>query len=147
MRNKRTTSHRKISTSRLSPVMKTWTPATSANKTTCLCRDTGGKGRLLVRQHTTFNTLDNWAINPPLNQKGKGPERKGYRVMAQNMYTIHSVTKIIIIKRISRVPIYGTRWEHRALYNNTNTHRHTCKHLHVGQGDRHSREKQFRNNY
>ena len=25
----------------------------------------------------TFNTLDNWAIKTPPNQKGKGPERKG----------------------------------------------------------------------
>ena len=47
---------------------------------------------MLPAQHTTFNTLDNWAINPPPNQKGKGPERNGYRVMARNMYTIHSVT-------------------------------------------------------
>ena len=47
---------------------------------------------MLPAQHTTFNTLDNWAIKTPPNQKGKGPERKGYRVMAQNMYTIHSVT-------------------------------------------------------
>ena len=31
---------------------------------------------------------------------------------------------IIIVKRISRAPIYCTRWEYRALYNNTNnTHR------------------------
>ena len=45
----------------------------------------------------TFNTLDNWAINPPPNQKGKGLERKGYRVMARNMYTIHSVTYIYIM--------------------------------------------------
>ena len=45
----------------------------------------------LPAQHTTFNTLDNWAIKTPPNQKG-GPERKGYRVMARNMYTIHSVT-------------------------------------------------------
>ena len=50
----------------------------------------GGKGR--CRPSTTFNTLDNWAIKTPPNQKGKGPERKGYRVMARNMYTIHSVT-------------------------------------------------------
>ena len=63
----------------------------NSKQTTCLCRDTGGKGTLPA-QHTTFNTLDNWAINPPPNQKGKGPERKGYRVMARNMYTIHSVT-------------------------------------------------------
>ena len=35
---------------------------------------------------------------------------------------------IIIVKRISRAPIYCTRWEHRVLYNNTNnthTHMHT----------------------
>ena len=32
---------------------------------------------MLPAQHTTFNTLDNWAINPPPSQKGKGPERKG----------------------------------------------------------------------
>ena len=31
----------------------------------------------------------------------------------------------IIIKRISRAPIYHTRWQHRALYNNTN-HTHTA---------------------
>ena len=48
-----------------------------------------GKGTLPA-QHTTFNTLDNWAIKNPPNQKG--PERKGYRVMARNMYTVHSVT-------------------------------------------------------
>ena len=49
----------------------------------------------LPAQHTTFNTLDNWAIKTPPNQKGKGPERKGYRVMARNMYTIHPVTYIV----------------------------------------------------
>ena len=65
--------------------------AATVKQTTCLCRDTGGKG-MLPAQHTAFNTLDNWAIKPPPNQKGKGPERKGYRVMARNMYTIHSVT-------------------------------------------------------
>ena len=31
---------------------------------------------------------------------------------------------LIIIKRISRAPIYDSRWQHRALYNNTN-HTHT----------------------
>ena len=63
----------------------------NSKQTTCLCRDTGGKGTLPA-QHTTFNTLDNWGHKPSPNQKGKGPERKGYRVMARNMYTIHSVT-------------------------------------------------------
>ena len=30
------------------------------------------------------------------------------------------------MKRISRAPVYHTRWQHRALYNNTNhTHTHT----------------------
>ena len=34
---------------------------------------------------------------------------------------------IIIIKMISRAPIYRTRWVHRALYSNTNvTHAHRC---------------------
>ena len=33
----------------------------------------------------------------------------------------------IIIKRISRAPIYHTRWQHWALYNNTN-HTHTHAH-------------------
>ena len=82
---------------RLSTEMKTWTPAATVKQTTCLCRDTGGKGTLPT-QHTTFNTLDNWAIKPPPNQKGKGPERKVYRVMARNMYTIHSVTLITCSK-------------------------------------------------
>ena len=38
---------------------------------------------------------------------------------------------IIIIKRISRAPIYRTRWEHRALYNNTHTHTHTNTQTHT----------------
>ena len=50
--------------------------------------------------------------------------------------------EIIIIKTISRAPIYHTRWQHRALYNNTHTHTHartharTHTHTHsVGRGD------------
>ena len=42
--------------------------------------------------------------------------------------------QIIIIKRISRAPIYHTRWQHRALYNNTNhthTHAHIRTHTHT----------------
>ena len=39
---------------------------------------------------------------------------------------------IIIIKRISRAPIYHTKWQHRALYNNTNhTHAHTHTYTHT----------------
>ena len=39
---------------------------------------------------------------------------------------------IIIIKRISRAPIYRTRWEHRVLFNNTSntltrTHTRSCQ--------------------
>ena len=56
---------------------------------------------------------------------------------------------IIIIKRISWVPIYHTRWQHRALYNNTNhTHMHAHTHTHthsVGRGDGQGCEKQFSN--
>ena len=61
--------------------MNTWTPAATVNNQPA---SAGGKGTLPA-QHTTFNTLDNWAIKPPPNQKGKGPERKGYKVMARNM--------------------------------------------------------------
>ena len=68
-------------------------------------------------------------------------------------------TPQIIIKRISRAPINHTRWQHRALYNNTNhTHTHIHTHTHacartythtfsVGLGDGQGCEKQFRNNY
>ena len=39
---------------------------------------------------------------------------------------------IIIIKRLSRAPIYHTRWQHRALYNNINhTDTHTHSHTHT----------------
>ena len=63
---------------RLSPVMKTWTPATSVNKTTCLCRDTGGKGTLPA-QHTSFNTLDNWGHKTPTQSKRKRTGKKGLK--------------------------------------------------------------------
>ena len=44
----------------------------------------------------------------------------------------------IIIKRISRAPVYRTRWEHRVLYNNANDiPTQTC----VGWGDGHGCEK------
>ena len=36
-----------------------------------------------------------------------------------------------LIKRISRVPIYHTRWQHRALYNNTNPPTHTHARTHA----------------
>ena len=39
---------------------------------------------------------------------------------------------IIIIKRISRAPIYHTRWQHMALYNNT---KHTHIHTHTQMSD------------
>ena len=39
---------------------------------------------------------------------------------------------IIIIKRSFRAPIYHTRWQHRALYNNTNhTHTHARARAHT----------------
>ena len=41
---------------------------------------------------------------------------------------------IIIIKRISRAPIYHTKWQHRALYNNTN-HTHTHTHTHTASNE------------
>ena len=67
--------------------------------------------------------------------------------MSVAAFVFHShATIIIIINRISRVPIYHTRWEHRALYNSTHntharTHRRTHTHTRVGQGARHGCEK------
>ena len=73
----------------------------NSKQTTCLCRDTGGKGTLPA-QHTTFNTLDNWGHKKPTQLKKKRTGTKGYRVIARNLYTIHSVTSIIIhLKRDS----------------------------------------------
>ena len=43
---------------------------------------------------------------------------------------------ILIIKRISRGPVYHTKWEHKVLYNNTND-RHAHARICVGWGDRH----------
>ena len=43
---------------------------------------------------------------------------------------------ILIIKRISRAPVYHTKWEHKVLYNNTND-RHAHARICVGWGDRH----------
>ena len=60
--------------------MKTWTPAATVKQTTCLCRDIGGKGTLPA-QHTTFNTLDNWAIKKPhpiKKEKDRKEKVKGY---------------------------------------------------------------------
>ena len=45
--------------------------------------------------------------------------------------------KSIIIKRISRVPIYHTRWQDRVLYNNhthTRTHTRMYTHTHTNGG-------------
>ena len=60
---------------------------------------------------------------------------------------------IIIIKRISRAPIYHTKWQHGALYNNTNhtharahTHTHTHTHTASNEGMGRAIKKQFRNN-
>ena len=72
------------------------------------------------------------------------------------IYEIYiTIILIILIKRISRAPIYHTRWQHRALYNNTNyTHTHTthtcvCAHTHththsVRRGDGQGCEKQLK---
>ena len=57
----------------------------------------------------------------------------GLLPMSVAAFVFHShATIIIIINRISRVPIYHTRWEHRALYNSThNTHAHTHRRTHT----------------
>ena len=65
MRNNRTTSHRKITTYRLSPEMNI---DRNSKQTTCLCRDTWGIGTLPA-QRTGFNTLENYGHKIPTQTK------------------------------------------------------------------------------
>ena len=50
----------------------------SSKQTTCLCRNTGGKGTLPA-QHTGFNTLDNWDHKTPTQSKRKKTRKKGLK--------------------------------------------------------------------
>ena len=50
----------------------------NSKQTTCLCRDTGGKGTLPA-QHTTFNTLVNWDHKTPTQSKRKRTGNKGLK--------------------------------------------------------------------
>ena len=47
----------------------------NSKQTHCLCRDTGGKGKLLG-QRTSFNTLDNWGHKTPIQPKKRKDDRK-----------------------------------------------------------------------
>ena len=63
----------------------------------------------------------------------KDSVRQGY--VQRSLNRPHTALIIIIIKRISRAPIYHTKWEHRALYNNTNhTHTHDTHSVERGDG-------------
>ena len=67
-------------------------------------------------------------VSPPCLSAMRSEPSKGFSEGL--IYDLHWNT--IIIKRISGAPIYRTRWEHRALYNNTNnTHAHTHTHTHI----------------
>ena len=48
----------------------------NSKQTTCLCRDTGGKGTLLA-QRASFNTLDNWGHKIPTQSKKKKDNASG----------------------------------------------------------------------
>ena len=47
----------------------------NSKQTTCLCRDTGGKG-MLPAQCTSFNTLDNWGHKTPTQSKRKRNQKE-----------------------------------------------------------------------
>ena len=47
----------------------------NSKQTTCLCRDTGGKGTLPA-QRTGFNTLGNWGLKTPTQSKRKRTGKK-----------------------------------------------------------------------
>ena len=44
----------------------------------------------------------------------------GNGIFGQGLGNFGKFMMMIIIKKISRVLIYHTRWQHRVLYNNTN---------------------------
>ena len=128
---------------------------------------------LSAHTHTRTHTHTH---KQPGYTKQETPGRLGVDKDAKNRkHGRSTILKKEIIKRISRAPIYHTRWQHRALYNNTNhthththartrahththactharthahTHTHTHTHTHsVGRGDGQGCEKQFRNSY
>ena len=87
----------------------------------------GGERTLELRRGMTFSWLmsqsstSSLSVNSPCGDGDSIRMQCGANVM------------MIIIKRISRVPIYCTRWEHRVLYNNTNNI-HTNTHTPVSDG-------------
>ena len=64
----------------------------SSKQTTCLCRDTGGKGTLPA-QRTSFNTLDNWGHKTPTQSKRKRNRKEKVKGSWPETHTIHSVTR------------------------------------------------------
>ena len=56
----------------------------------------------------------------------EGADRVGGQLRGDKECPFRDVIIIIIKKRISRAPFYHSRWQHRALYNNTN-HTHTTQ--------------------
>ena len=47
-------------------------------------------------QRTGFNTLDNWGHKTPTQSKRIKDRKERLKVMARNMYTIHSVTSPLL---------------------------------------------------
>ena len=119
IRNNRTTSHRKITTYRLSPVMNTWTPAATVNKQPASAgtlgekgrcrpsaRDTGGKGTLPA-QCTGFDTLDNCGHKTPTQSKRKRTGKK--RLKGHGPDHVYNTLGYIHIVLLS--PFVGGGWD------------------------------------
>ena len=77
----------------------------NSKQTTCLCRDTGGKGTLPA-QRTGFSTLDNWGHKTPTqSKKEKGQERKVKESCIQ--YTQLHIYIYTILKKKMAPPAHG----------------------------------------
>ena len=63
----------------------------NSKRTTCLCRDTGGKG-MLPAQRTSFNTLVNWGHKTPTQSKRKRNRKEKVKGTWPKTHTIHSIT-------------------------------------------------------
>ena len=112
------------------------------------------------RECTFTASISRWKAASGTLCPSSPARRTPSRPKSRRQVGLSVIVMILIIKRISRAPIYLTRWEYRALCNSTNnTHTHTHAHartrtrthththarihthIYARRGDRHGCEK------
>ena len=82
----------------------------SSKQTTCLCRDTGGKGTLRA-QRTGFNTLDNWGHKTPTQSKRKRNRKE--KVKGSWPETCIQYTRL----HKDAICLFHSLWQHELILN------------------------------